>query len=130
MDPGVPCTDDPLSVYLGAVRTAPPLEEGEVEDLLRHISARDAQTEAAKKRLVEAHLHLVPPIAERHRSSGVHILSLIQEGNKGLLRAIETFAGSSGADFPAHATTCIEQAVSAAAGAGPIARPLPHLPNS
>jgi DNA-directed RNA polymerase sigma subunit (sigma70/sigma32) len=129
-DTDLPYTDDPLRVYLDVVRTVPPLTEGEAEDLLRYVRAHDEQAEAAHKRLVEAHLHLVPPIAERHRSSGVEAIELVEKGNEGLIRAVETFAGDYASGFSAHATTCIEQAVSAAAAAGPIARSFPHLPNS
>jgi len=106
------------------------MTESEAEDLLRHVRAHDARAEAARKRLVEAHLHLVPPIAERYPSSGLHMLDLIEKGNEGLMHAIDTFAGNSARDFPAYATTCIEQAISKAAAAGPIARHFPHLPNS
>ena len=127
-DPSRVFTDDPLGLYIHLVRTTvPPLQEGEADDLLRRVRAGD---EASKKRLVEANLHLVLPIAERYRSSGLHKLQLIEKGNDGLIRAVQTFAGASATDLRAYVNECIEQAISAAAEAGPIARSFPHLPKS
>jgi len=119
--------DDPLSVYLDAVRTVPPLQEGEAEGLFPRVRAGD---EASKKRLIETHLHPVLPIAERHRSSGLHILELIETGNNRLIRAVETFTGASASGFAEYATAYIEKDISAAAAAGPIARSFPHLRDS
>ena len=70
------------------------------------------QAEIAVKSLVEANLHLVVSIAQRHPSSGVHVLDLIVKGNEGLFLALKTFAGGPGESFSAHAATCIEQAIS------------------
>jgi len=120
-------TDDPLGVYVRLVQTVPRLQDGEAEELFRRVEAGD---EAAKRRLIEANLHLVLPIVERHRASGIHRLELIEKGNDGLIRAVETFADAPADAFPAYANNCIEQAVSTAAAAGPIARSFPHLRDS
>jgi len=102
--------NDPVSVYVNEVCKVPPLTSEEEVDLLRHIQDQDAQAELAKKRLVEANLLLVVNIAMSHRSSGIHILDLIQEGNNGLLSAVKTLANSSG-PFSIHTAACIEQAI-------------------
>jgi len=103
--------NDPLKFYLRELKTIKPLTKDEEIDLLQHVRTQDEQAKSAGKRLIEANLPLVVSIAERHRSPSVHILDLIQEGNKGLLRALETFIARSGATFSAHATACIEDAV-------------------
>ena len=105
---------DPLKFYLRELNTIRPLTKDEETELLQHVQAQDEQAEFAAKRLIEANLSLVVSIAERHRSPSVHMLDLIQEGNKGLLTALESFTGRSGDSFSAHATTCVEDAVSRA----------------
>jgi RNA polymerase primary sigma factor len=103
--------NDPLKFYLRELGTIRPLTKDEETDLLRHVRAHDEMAESAARRLIEANLSLVVPIAERHLSEGIQMLDLIQYGNKGLLFAIETLAESSGDSFSAHAATCIEGAV-------------------
>ncbi len=103
--------NDPLRFYLRELDTVRPLTKDEETDLLEHVRAQDEQAESAAKRLIEANLSLVVSIAERHRSPGIHMLDLIQEGNKGLLAAVETFTARSGDSFSAHATTRVEDAV-------------------
>lgn len=61
---------------------------------------------------IAAKLYLVLPIAERHASSGISMLDLIQEGNLGLIRAVQDIPKTNPADFPAYAVTCIESAIS------------------
>ena len=70
--------------------------------------------ETAGKDLVEAHLLLVVSIAQRYRNDRIHVLDLIQEGNKGLLRALETLSESCHDSFAAHATGHIERAIAEA----------------
>ena len=103
--------DDPLRVYLAEVRRVPPLERVEEIECIEHVRAGDETAEAAKLRLVEAHLELVVTLAERYRRDDVHILDLIQKGNEGLLRAAQTLADSRPDSFAAHATPQIECAL-------------------
>jgi DNA-directed RNA polymerase sigma subunit (sigma70/sigma32) len=67
--------------------------------------------ESAAKRLIEANLPLVVSIAERYHNDRNHILHLIQRGNEGLLRAVQTLPDSSQDTFAAHATSHIERAI-------------------
>ena len=94
---------------LGTIR---PLTKDEETDLLQHVRTQDEQAQSAGDRLIEANLSLVVSIAERHSSTGIHMLDLIQKGNEGLRIALTTFPGSSNDNFSSHAATCIEYAVS------------------
>jgi RNA polymerase primary sigma factor len=105
--------NDPLKVYLSEVARVPPLKDGEENELLQHVRNQDDQAELAMKRLVEATLRLVPPIAERHSSAKFSILDLIQEGNNGLMSAVRTLPKES-ESFSAYAVTCIEDAITKA----------------
>ena len=73
--------------------------------------------ESAKKRLVEANLLLVVSIAKRYRDDDDHILRLIQRGNEGLMRAVETLPAGSQDSFSAHAADHIERAIAEAIAA-------------
>jgi DNA-directed RNA polymerase sigma subunit (sigma70/sigma32) len=107
--------DDPVTVYLGQLHTIPPLSRDEEIECVQHIRTGDQLAESAKKRLAEAHLLLVVSIAERYRNDRIDTLELIQKGNEGLLRAVQTL-GDSGHDcFSAHATGYIERAIADAA---------------
>ena len=107
-------TDDPVKMYLSEVATVQPLTKDEEGKLWERIRKRDEESESAAKRLIEGSLHLVIPIAERHSGSGLSMLDLLQEGNSGLMVAVETFAESHSDDFSAYAATCIENAISKA----------------
>ena len=88
---------------------------------LQRIRAGDEQAEPARKRLVEANLHLVVSIAERNRNEHIHFLDLIVKGNDGLIGARQAFGDSGEDNFSAYATACIERAIAAAlASADPI----------
>ena len=121
--------DDPLGFYLDTVGKVPPLSRDEELRCIQHLRARDRQAESASKLLLEANLHLVVSIAERYPSNGIHILDLIECGNGGLLRAIQTFADSSEDNFPAYATPYIERAIAEriASIEGPAS--VPHIPS-
>jgi RNA polymerase primary sigma factor len=95
-----------LKAYLLEINSLPPLTKQEQTDLLRKIK----EGEVANKRLIEGYLALVVSIAERHSSSGVPMLDLMQEGNVGLIIGIRRFSGSSEA-FAADAAASIERAV-------------------
>jgi|HubBroStandDraft_6_1064221.scaffolds.fasta_scaffold1277135_2 RNA polymerase primary sigma factor len=105
-------SDDPLEMYLREVRTIPPLTKEDESQLLEHVRAKDDQAEAAARTLVEANLSLVVSVAEQHFSAKLSKLDLIQEGNAGLMTAIDTFDFGMAEAFAAHAQTCIHQAIS------------------
>jgi RNA polymerase primary sigma factor len=107
--------DDPVKVYLREVANVPPLTKDEESKLWQQAKNQDEeQAELAKRRLIESKLSLVATIAERRSSPSIPMLDLIQEGNRGLMVALETFAEDSSDDFSAHAAACIEDAISKA----------------
>ena len=88
--------DDPVKVYLKEIGRVPLLTPDEEVDLAKRIGEGDA---AAKKRLTEANLRLVVSIAKRYVGRGMHFLDLIQEGNVGLIKAVEKFDHTKGFKF-------------------------------
>ena len=106
--------DNPVMVYLRELATVPPLTKEEEVRLFCESVQTGEQAEIAKRRLLESRLPLVIPIAERYASSGLSMLDLIQEGNLGLMRALENFPKSGFDDFSAYASSCIEDAISSA----------------
>ena len=106
--------DDPVTVYLRELAAVPPLSKEEEAHLFHECAQTGEQAEIAKRRLLESRLPLVLPIAERYSSSGLSMLDLIQEGNLGLMRALENFPESGLDDFSAYASSCIEDAISGA----------------
>ena len=111
----MPEPSDPVEDYLREVESVPPLtsqEEGE----LREAFKRGDDTGGAYKRLMEANLRLVPPIAVRYEGRGLPFADLVQEGNLGLMRAVEKFDPSEGGDFATFASRRIEDAIANAIG--------------
>jgi DNA-directed RNA polymerase sigma subunit (sigma70/sigma32) len=106
--------DDPVTLYLRELATVPPLAKEEEAQLFRESAQTGQQAEIAKRRLLESRLPLVLPIAERYASRGLSRLDLIQEGNLGLMRALENFPETRLDDFSAYASSCIEEAISGA----------------
>jgi RNA polymerase primary sigma factor len=90
------------------------LSADELRDALRHIRAGEAKAQDGKKRLIEANLRLVVSIAKRYTNRGLGFLDLIQEGNIGLMRAVEKFEYQRGYKFSTYATWWIRQSVSRA----------------
>jgi DNA-directed RNA polymerase sigma subunit (sigma70/sigma32) len=111
--------NDPVAVYVREVSAVEPLSKAEEVKLFRelgHSGEWDEQRENVARRLIESHLMLVVNIAEKHSASGAPLLDLIQEGNIGLMNAVRSFAERPIGDFTAHATACIEDAVTKAFG--------------
>ncbi len=103
--------DDPVRMYLkeiGQVRLLTPEEELE---LAKRVSEGDKK---AKDKLTEANLRLVVSIAKKYSGRGLHILDLIQEGNTGLIRAVDKFDYTKGNKFSTYATWWIRQAITRA----------------
>ena len=103
--------DDPVKVYLKEIGRVPLLSSCEEIELAVLISDGN---EYAKKRLTEANLRLVVSIAKRYVGRGMHFLDLIQEGNVGLIKAVEKFDHTKGFKFSTYATWWIRQAITRA----------------
>ncbi|MCR5653654.1 MAG: RNA polymerase sigma factor RpoD [Ruminococcus sp.] len=103
--------DDPVKVYLKEIGRVPLLTPEEEVELAIKISEGDLQ---AKKRLSEANLRLVVSIAKRYLGRGMQFLDLIQEGNLGLIKAVEKFDYTKGFKFSTYATWWIRQAITRA----------------
>ena len=106
-----PETQDPLKLYVRQIGDGRLLTAAEERELARR---KDLGDEIAKRRLIESNLRLVMSIARNYTNSGVPLLDLIQEGNLGLIRAVEKFDGSRGFKLSTYATWWIRQAVSRA----------------
>ncbi|MGE5485638.1 MAG: RNA polymerase sigma factor RpoD [Ignavibacteriales bacterium] len=103
--------DDPVRMYLKEIGRVPLLTaEGEI-DLARRMEAGD---EEAKRKLIEANLRLVVAIAKKYVGRGMLFLDLIQEGNLGLIKAVEKFDFRKGFKFSTYATWWIRQAITRA----------------
>ncbi|MBQ3421400.1 MAG: RNA polymerase sigma factor RpoD [Romboutsia sp.] len=103
--------DDPVRMYLKEIGKIPLLKPHEEVELARRMHEGD---ELAKQRLVEANLRLVVSIAKRYVGRGMLFLDLIQEGNLGLIKAVEKFDYVKGFKFSTYAIWCIRQAITRA----------------
>lgn len=103
--------DDSVRMYLREIGRIPLLTWEEEVDLAKKIGKGDNQ---AKKRLAEANMRLVVSIAKRYIGRGLDLLDLIQEGNTGLIRAVEKFDYNRGFKFSTYATWWIRQAITRA----------------
>ena len=103
--------DDPVKMYLKDIGKVPLLSIEEEVELAKRMSEGD---EDARKILAEANLRLVVSIAKRHVGRGMHFLDLIQEGNMGLMKAVEKFDYSRGSKLSTYATWWIRQAITRA----------------
>ncbi len=103
--------DDPVRMYLKEIGRVPLLSAQEEVDLAKRMEAGD---EKAKRRLAEANLRLVVSIAKRYVGRGMLFLDLIQEGNLGLIKAVEKFDYRKGYKFSTYATWWIRQAITRA----------------
>ena len=103
--------DDPVRMYLKEIGKIPLLSPERETYLAEQITLGD---KAAKDELIEANLRLVVSIAKRHVGKGMYFLDLIQEGNLGLMKAVEKFDYSKGYKFSTYATWWIRQAITRA----------------
>ena len=103
--------DDPVRMYLKEIGQVKLLTADEEIELAKRVSEGD---KAAKDRLTEANLRLVVSIAKKCSGRGLHILDLIQEGNTGLIRAVDKFDYTKGNKFSTYATWWIRQAITRA----------------
>jgi RNA polymerase primary sigma factor len=106
-----PETQDPLKLYVRQIGNGPLLTAAEERELARR---KDAGDELAKQRLIECNLRLVMSITRNYTKAGVPLLDLIQEGNLGLIRAVEKFDWKLGYKLSTYATWWIRQAVTRA----------------
>lgn len=103
--------DDPVKIYLKEIGRVPLLSAEEEIELAQRMSQGDSY---AKKRLSEANLRLVVSIAKKYVGRGMQFLDLIQEGNLGLIKAVEKFDYTKGFKFSTYATWWIRQAITRA----------------
>ncbi len=103
--------DDPVRMYLKEIGKVPLLDAEEETELAKRMEQGD---EEAKRRLAEANLRLVVSIAKRYVGRGMQFLDLIQEGNLGLIKAVEKFDYRKGFKFSTYATWWIRQAITRA----------------
>ncbi|RKN86948.1 RNA polymerase sigma factor RpoD [Paenibacillus ginsengarvi] len=110
LPPGIKI-NDPVRMYLKEIGRVPLLSADDEIDLAKRIEQGD---EEAKRRLAEANLRLVVSIAKRYVGRGMLFLDLIQEGNMGLIKAVEKFDFTKGFKFSTYATWWIRQAITRA----------------
>ncbi|MBQ2928492.1 MAG: RNA polymerase sigma factor RpoD [Oscillospiraceae bacterium] len=103
--------DDPVRMYLKEIGQVKLLSAEEEVELAKRVSEGDQK---AKNKLTEANLRLVVSIAKKYSGRGLHILDLIQEGNTGLIRAVDKFDWTKGNKFSTYATWWIRQAITRA----------------
>ena len=103
-----PATQDPLKLYVRQIGDGRLLTPAEERELARR---KDEGDEAAKRKLIESNLRLVMSITRNYTRAGVPLLDLIQEGNLGLIRAVEKFDWTMGFKLSTYATWWIRQAI-------------------
>ena len=103
--------DDPVRMYLKEIGQVKLLTAEEEVELAKRVAEGD---QYAKNKLTEANLRLVVSIAKKYSGRGLHILDLIQEGNTGLIRAVDKFDWTKGNKFSTYATWWIRQAITRA----------------
>jgi RNA polymerase primary sigma factor len=111
VEAAAPQLQDPLKLYVRSIGGGPLLTRAEEAELARR---KDAGDEEAKRRLIESNLRLVMSITRNYTKAGVPLLDLIQEGNLGLIRAVEKFDHRMGYKLSTYATWWIRQAVTRA----------------
>ena len=104
-------TEDPVRMYLKEIGKVPLLDMDEEIKLAKSMAEGDDE---ARKKLTEANLRLVVSIAKRYLGRGMQFLDLIQEGNMGLIKAVEKFDYTKGYKFSTYATWWIKQSITRA----------------
>ena len=104
-------TSDPVRMYLREIGKVPLLTQEEEQEIARRISEGDQE---AARQMTEANLRLVVSIAKRYVGRGMQLLDLIQEGNLGLLKAVEKYDHTKGFKFSTYATWWVRQAITRA----------------
>lgn len=104
-------TTDPVRMYLKEIGKIPLLSQEEEQEVGKRIAEGD---EEASKRMVEANLRLVVSVAKHYLGRGMQLLDLVQEGNMGLLKAVEKFDYTKGYKFSTYATWWIRQSITRA----------------
>ena len=104
-------SEDPIRAYLAEIGKVPLLTPEEEQDLAQRILSGDKE---AKEQMTEANLRLVVSIARRYAGRGLQLLDLIQEGNLGLIKAVEKFDYAKGYKFSTYATWWIRQSITRA----------------
>ena len=105
---------DPVTMYLQELSTVIPLTKNKELQLFQKLGNSghwDEEQEHAARRLIETHLKLVVGVAEKHLSSSISMLDLVQEGNLALMSAVRSFAEKPVGDFSSYATTQIEESI-------------------
>ena len=106
--------NDPVKMYLKEIGRVPLLKADEEIEIAKRIEAGGPDAEDAKKELVSANLRLVVAIAKKYTGRGMLFLDLIQEGNIGLMKAVDKFDPTKGYKFSTYATWWIRQAITRA----------------
>ena len=119
-----PSPDDPLKLYVRQIGDGRLLTPAEERELARR---KDAGDEDAKRKLIESNLRLVMSITRHYTRADVPLLDLIQEGNLGLIRAVEKFDYKLGYKLSTYATWWIKQAISRALAEQGRTIRLPHV---
>ncbi len=110
-------TKDSIRMYLQEIGEVPRLTRQEEVEIAKKIeNGQKDEARMAKRKLVEANLRLVVSIAKRYRNRGLNFLDLIQEGNIGLMKAVDRFEHQRGCKFSTYATYWISQAITRAIG--------------
>jgi RNA polymerase primary sigma factor len=109
--PAPDTADDPVRLYLSEIGRVPLLTRDEEVALARQAAAGDPE---ARRRLIEANLRLVVSVAKKYTGRGMDLMDLVQEGNRGLMRAVEKFDWRRGYKFSTYATWWIRQAITRA----------------
>jgi RNA polymerase primary sigma factor len=123
--PGRAASEDALTIYVRQLGSGPLLSAVEERELVRRKGLGD---ESARRRLIESNLRLVVAVARGYAKGGAPLLDLIQEGNVGLIRAVEKFDGSRGTRLSTYAMWWIREAIlRALSQQGPIIRLPSHV---
>jgi RNA polymerase primary sigma factor len=102
---------DAVGSYLASLHKLPQLKHPEVVDLFKTLEQGNSASERARKKLIECNLRLVVSIAKQYKGHNLPIEDLIQEGNIGLMKAVERFKWEKGFKFSTYATWWIKQAI-------------------